>query len=273
MKKILTIQDFSCVGKCSLTVAIPLVSAFGIECCALPTALLSTHTQFENWTFTNLCGQIDPIKRAWEKENIKFGGIYTGYLGGIDIIENVKEIIKKFNDGGIVMVDPAMGDDGELYANFDMEYVSANKTLCAMADVITPNITEAAFMLGMDYKKEYGNEYLLEMCRKLRQNGAKNVVITGVRKAETQVGVFCLLQDGEVFEYYTEREQNDFHGTGDVFASVFYGGLSCGKPLKEAVKFACDYTKKSIAATLAEPNYSDYGVDFEKCIKDITNFA
>ena len=153
MKKILTIQDFSCVGKCSLTVAIPIISAFGIETCALPTALLSTHTQFKNWTFSNLCDQIDPITDAWEKENIIFDGICTGYLGGVDLIESVKGIIKRFvAKGGTVLIDPAMGDNGKLYAGFDMEYVKATKTLCAMADVITPNITEATFMLDMEYK-------------------------------------------------------------------------------------------------------------------------
>lgn len=273
MKKILTIQDFSCVGKCSLTVAMPIISAFGIETCALPTALLSTHTQFKNWTFRNLCDEIDPITTAWRNENIKFDGIYTGYLGGIDLIESVKEIIKEFNsDNGIVMIDPAMGDNGKLYAIFDMDYVKATKTLCAMADVITPNITEATFMLGMEYKEEYDKDYLLEICKKLHENGARDVVITGVKKSETQVGVFCLLGGKEIYEYYTEREVEDFHGTGDIYSSAVYGGLMNGKTLQEAVSFACDYTKHCIAVTLAEPNHSIYGVNFEQCTSDIVEF-
>ena len=273
MKKILTIQDFSCVGKCSLTVAMPIISAFGIECCALPTALLSTHTQFKNWTFANLCDEINPITTAWRNENIKFDGIYTGYLGAVDLIESVKGIITEFNSkDGIVMIDPAMGDNGKLYANFDMEYVKATKTLCAMADVITPNITEATFMLGMEYKEEYDKDYLLEICKKLHENGAKDVVITGVRKSDTQVGVFCLIGGKEIYEYYTEREVKDFHGTGDIYSSAVYGGLMNGKTLQEAVSFACDYTKHCIAVTLAEPNYSIYGVNFEQCTKDIVDF-
>ncbi len=273
MKKILTVQDFSCVGKCSLTVAIPIISAFGIEACALPTALLSTHTQFKNWTFANLCDEINPITNAWEKENIKFDGIYTGYLGAVDLIEQVKDIIKKFTlKDGIVMIDPAMADNGKLYANFDMDYVKATKTLCAMADVITPNITEATFMLGMEYKTEYDREYLTEICEKLHQNGAKDVVLTGVRKTENQVGVFCLLDGKEIYEYYIEREVKDFHGTGDIYSSAVYGALMKGKSLQESVKFACDYTKHCIAVTLAEPNYSIYGVNFEECTKDISDF-
>ena len=273
MKKILTIQDFSCVGKCSLTVAIPIISAFGIEACALPTALLSTHTQFKNWTFKNLCSEIDPITDAWEKENIIFDGICTGYLGGVDLIESVKGIIKDFNsENGIVMIDPAMGDNGKLYANFDMDYVKATKTLCAMADVITPNITEATFMLDMEYKDTYDKDYLLDICQKLHQNGARDVVITGVKKSDTQVGVFCLLNGTEIYEYYTEREIKDFHGTGDIYSSAVYGGLVNGKTLEESVKFACDYTKHCIAVTLADESHPFYGVNFEQCTGDITEF-
>lgn len=273
MKKILTIQDFSCVGKCSLTVAIPIISAFGIETCALPTALLSTHTQFEHWTFANLCEQINPITTAWKNESITFDGICTGYLGGVDLIESVKDIIKGFvKKDGIVMIDPAMGDNGKLYTGFDTEYVKATKTLCALADVITPNITEAAFMLEEDYKEEYDYDYLLNLCKQLHNNGARDVVLTGVRKTETQVGVFCLLGGSEVYEYYTKREPKDFHGTGDIYSSAVYGGLMNGKTLPEAVSFACDYTKHCIAVTLAEPDHSIYGVNFEQCTSDITEF-
>lgn len=274
MKKILTIQDFSCVGKCSLTVAIPIISAFGIEACALPTALLSTHTQFENWSFANLCPEIKPITTAWEKENIKFDGILTGYLGGIDLIESVKGIINRFVEkDGIVLIDPAMGDNGKLYSGFDMNYAKATKTLCAMADVITPNVTEATFMLGMEYKEDYDYDYLLGICKKLHQNGARDVVITGVGKGENTVGVFCLLNGTEVYEYYTTREGKDFHGTGDIYSSAVYGALMSGKTLKEAVRFACGFTGHCIAVTLADQNHSFYGVNFEQCIADITEFV
>ncbi len=274
MKKILTIQDFSCVGKCSLTAALPIISAFGIETCALPTALLSTHTQFKHWTFKNLCDQIPSITDAWKNEGILFDGICTGYLGAVDLIKEVKEIIKNFvKPEGIVMIDPAMGDNGQLYSGFDTEYVKASKNFCSIGDIITPNITEAAFMLEKEYKEKYDYDYLLNLCEKLHQNGARDVVITGVKKGDTQIGVFCLLNGDEVFEYYTEREPQDFHGTGDVFSSTVYGGLCCGKSLKEALTFACNYTKRCIELTLADKNHSFYSVNFEQCLCDITNFA
>lgn len=273
MKKILTIQDFSCVGKCSLTVAIPIISAFGIETCALPTALLSTHTQFKNWTFANLCDQIPSITDAWEKEKITFDGICTGYLGAVDLIEEVKGIIKKFvKKDGIVMIDPAMGDNGKLYSGFNMDYVKATKTLCALADIITPNITEASFMLEKEFKDGYNYDYLLSLCKELHQNGARDVVLTGVHKTPNTVGVFCLLDGKEVFEYYTEREPKDFHGTGDTYSSTVYGGLMNGKTLQEAVTFACNFTKHCIAVTLEDPSHPFYGVNFEQCINKITDF-
>ncbi len=273
MKKILTIQDFSCVGKCSLTVAIPIISAFGVEACALPTALLSTHTQFSNWTFKNLCSEINPITEAWKKENISFDGICTGYLGAVDLIDTVKDIVKSFiKKDGIVMIDPAMGDNGKLYKNFNMDYVKATKNFCALADVITPNITEASFMLDKEYRDDYNYDYLLDICKELNQNGAKNVILTGIKKNEHQIGAFCLLNGDEIFEYYTEREAKDFHGTGDIYSSTVYGALMNGKTMKEAVKFACDFTKHCISVTLKDPAHPFYAVNFEQCISDISDF-
>ena len=271
MKRILTVQDFSCVGKCSLTVALPIVSAFGLETCSLPTALLSTHTAFKHWSFANLCSQIPPITKAWRDENITFDGFYSGYLGGKDLIESVKNIIDEFCKSSLVLIDPAMGDNGKLYAGFDLEYAQATKTLCAKADIISPNITEACFMLGEEYKAEYDADYLHSLCARLYENGAKNIVITGVKK-QGKVGVYCLLGGKEVYEYYTDREKQDFHGTGDVYSSTLFGSLMRGKDIKESARFACDFTKNCIAKTLQEENHINYGVNFEYCISDICDF-
>lgn len=272
MKRILTVQDFSCVGKCSLTVAMPIVSAFAIETAAIPTAMLSNHTAFSGWTFKNLSDQIEPIANQWEKENIDFDGFYAGYLGSIEIIDSVKMLIDKFcKNGAPVLIDPAMGDNGKLYAGFDMNYVLATKDLCAKADVVTPNITEACFMLGMEYKNEYDKSYLNEICQKLKEVGSKNVIITGVVK-DGKIGAYCSLADGSIYEYYTDRERQDFHGTGDIYSSAVFGGIMCGKSICESARFACDFTKECIAVTLKEPNHVSYGVNFEQVLYKIYEF-
>lgn len=269
MKRILTIQDFSCVGKCSLTVALPILSGFGVETCALPTALLSNHTMFKTWSFDNLSRDIPDIVAAWEREKIDFDGVYTGYLGAKELIEQTKDIIRKFNRG-TVLIDPAMGDNGKLYPGFDDEYARANASLCALADVVTPNVTEASKILNKEYKDDYDYDYLLSLCVALNNLGAKNVVITGVRKDEN-IGVFCLI-DGKVFEYYTLKEKTDLHGTGDIFSSALYGGIMRGKSIKEAAVFACEYTKKAIQRTFLTDNPRTYGAAFEECYADIVEF-
>ena len=152
-KKILTIQDISCVGQCSLTVALPILSACGLEACILPSAVLSTHTAgFSGFTFRDLTDDMPAIQAHWQKENIKFKAIYTGYLGSIKQIGYVKNILETMGDDDCVrIVDPAMADNGKLYSIFDMDYVEAMKPLCGIADILVPNITEAAFLTGCEY--------------------------------------------------------------------------------------------------------------------------
>ena len=177
MKRILTIQDVSCLGKCSLTVALPLISAMGSEAVILPTALLSTHTMFSGFTCLDLSDQIVPIADHWAAEGVTFDCIYTGYLGTIEEIETVREVIRQFRkEDTLVFVDPAMGDNGKLYPAFDLAYAKANAGLCADADVIVPNITEASFMTDMPYKEGYDEAYIRETLQKLCALGAKTSV-------------------------------------------------------------------------------------------------
>ena len=171
MKRILTIQDISCLGKCSLTVALPLLSAMGVETVILPTAVLSTHTMFSGFTCKDLSDQLGPITEHWKKEDITFDAIYTGYLGTEEEIETVKEIIRTFRGPEtLVFVDPAMGDNGKLYPAFDEQYAKKNATLCAVADVIVPNLTEASFMTGLPYREEYEEDYVRRMLQALNRN-------------------------------------------------------------------------------------------------------
>lgn len=265
MKKILTIQDISCLGKCSITVALPLISAMGIETVILPTALLSTHTMFKDFTCKDLSDQILPIIEHWKKNDVKFDAIYTGYLGTEEEIDVVKKIFKEFKtEDTLIFVDPVMADNGKLYPAFDENYARKNASLCGAADVIVPNITEACFMTDTEYKTEYDEIYIKEILNKLVKLGCKTAVLTGVSLTSGKTGVMGYDSDrGEYFSYQNDLVDASYHGTGDIFASVTIGAIENGLTWHDAFKLAADYTADTIRATLKNPRKPWYGVDFE----------
>ena len=268
MKRIVTIQDISCVGKCSLTVALPIISAMGVEAAILPTAVLSTHTMFSNFTFKDLADQIEPIAAHWKKENIGFDAVYTGYLGSFEQIDLMKNFFDDFKtDSNLLFVDPAMADNGKLYPAFDEAFAKHMATLCAKADIIVPNITEACFMTGMEYKTEYDEAYAKELLVKLSELGAKISILTGVSFAEGKTGVMGYDKLTGEFSYYEhDKLPVSFHGTGDIFSSTCVGAMMNGMDWKEAVKVAADYTAECIRITLEDPSKPWYGVNFEQAI-------
>ena len=234
-KRILTIQDISCVGQCSLTVALPIISACGIETSVLPSAVLSTHTAgFTGFTFRDLTEDMPDICAHWKKEGITFDGIYTGYLGSAKQIEYVKDIIKKTAaDGCLAVIDPAMADNGKLYPGFDAAFVEEMKKLCADADYLLPNITEASFLTDMDFRTSYDEAYINELIEKLCALGAKNVILTGVSYKEGYTGV--VVHENGTSQYYEHKQiAGGIHGTGDIYASAFVGAKLRGKSAFEA---------------------------------------
>lgn len=265
-KRILTIQDISCVGQCSLTVALPIISATGVEAAILPSAVLSTHTAgFSGFTFHDLTDDMPSIRQHWEKENIKFDAVYTGYLGSIKQIGFVEDIMKSCNkEGAPRIVDPAMGDNGSLYSIFDMEYAKAMAGLCGKADIILPNITEACFMTDTEYKTEYDREYIDALLSKLAALGAKTVVLTGVGYREGVTGV-VVYENGNYNYYEHKKISKGCHGTGDVYASAFTGALMRGHDPFSAAKIAADFTVLCIENTQDDPNHW-YGVKFESML-------
>lgn len=263
--KILTIQDISCVGQCSLTVALPIISACGVETCILPSAVLSTHTAFKGFTFRDLTDDMPAICDHWQKENIKFDGIYTGYLGSIKQIDYVIDIIKKLNKKDAkAIIDPAMADNGKLYPLFDREYVNAMKSLCAHADYLIPNITEACFLTDTEFKTEYDRAYIDELIAKLTALGAKNVVLTGVSYQQGKTGV--VVYENGTYQYY-EHEQiaGGVHGTGDIYASCFVGAKMRGKTAYEAAVIAADFVLECIKESQKDPTHT-YGARFEPAL-------
>ena len=268
MKRILTIQDISCFGKCSLTVALPLLSAMGIETVILPTAVLSTHTLFKGFTCKDLSDQLTPITDHWKLEGITFDAIYTGYLDTEEEIDTVTRIIETFrNDRTLVFVDPAMGDNGKLYPAFDEHYAKKNAALCAVADIADPNITEAAFLTGLPYRENYPEDYIREMLYALADLGTKMPILTGVSLSEGKTGAMGYDTEKKTFFHYqNDRIPAAYHGTGDIFSSVLAGTFVLGIERTEALKIAADYTALSIAETLKNPGNPWYGVDFEETI-------
>lgn len=268
-KKILTIQDISCVGQCSLTVALPILSACGHETCILPSAVLSTHTAgFSGFTFRDLTDDIPAITAHWKKEGIAFDGIYTGYLGSTKQVAFVKEILETMGvEGAVRVVDPAFADNGKLYPIFDDVYVAAMRTLCPSADVLVPNITEACFLAGVEYKESYDEDYILGLLQAVSSLGCSTVVLTGVSYAPDKTGV-VVYEDGKLSYYEHKKIAKGCHGTGDVYASAFMGALMKGKTLEEAAKIAADYTVLCIEKTQGDPTHW-YGVKFETALADL----
>ena len=270
-KRVAAIHDISGFGKCSLTVALPIISAAKIETAVIPTAVLSTHTGgFSGYTFRDLTEDILPIAKHWKSENLKFNGIYTGYLGSKEQVSLVKETIKLLKDEGtLIVVDPVMGDHGRLYAGFKPDFPKEMLTLCEAAHIIVPNITEAAFMLGENYiEPPYSRDYIESLITRLGEHTGAQVVLTGVCFKKGEIGA-SVYKNGEIFHYLTEREDAIFHGTGDVFASALTAALLSSKNVFDAAKIAVDFTVLCIKRTLAENSDRRYGVNFEGCLLDL----
>ncbi len=268
-KKILTIQDISCVGQCSLTAALPILSACGMETCILPSAVLSTHSVgFDGYTFRDLTEDMPKIQAHWQKEGIAFDAIYTGYLGNTRQIAYIKEIFATMGKPGCVrFVDPVMADSGKLYPGLDEDYVSAMGELCSIADVILPNITEACLLTDTEYRETYDETYIKAMVTKLSKLGPKTVILTGVGYSTDKTGV-VVYENGLLHHYEHDRIETICHGTGDVFASSFVGAVMRGLPAVQAAAIAADFTFQSIVNTYEDKSHW-YGVRFETALKDL----
>ena len=268
MRRIVTVQDISCMGKCSLTVALPIISAMGVEAAIIPTAVLSTHTLFKNFTVKDLTDQIEPITAHWKSENFEFDAIYTGYLGSFEQIDLVTKMFEDFKtENTITIVDPAMADNGKLYPAFDEAFAKKMGSLCGVADIILPNLTEAAFMTGMEYKTEYDEAYIKEVLKALTGLGAKIAILTGVGFEKGKTGVMGYDSVNDEFWYFEQKKLPcSYHGTGDIFASTFTGALMNGFDWKGAVEVAAEYTAESIWLTMADGKKEWYGVNFEAAI-------
>lgn len=266
MKRIVTVQDLSCLGKCSLTVALPVLSAMGVETAVLPTAVLSAHTKFQNVTFHDLTDQIQPISAHWQQEGVTFDGIYTGYLGSPEQAELVCAFVDAFHrENTKVIVDPVMGDNGRLYTGISREMCEKMKLLCQKADIILPNITEACYLTGMEYREDYDSAYIDRLLQALSRLCKGVCILTGVSFQPGQIGVMGRAGAMEAF-HCTEKLPVSYHGTGDIFAAAFSGAVLRGRSWQQAAQIAADYTGQCIRLTMEDTREDKYGVHFERAL-------
>ena len=270
-KRVAAIHDISCFGRCSLTVALPILSAAGIETSVMPTAVLSTHTGgFEGFTFRDLTDDLMPIAAHWASLGLHFDAIYTGFLGSfeqIDIVSKVIDAIKSADT--LVMVDPVMADNGALYGLFPENFPMGMRVLCTKADVIVPNITEAALLTGQPYREgPYEPAYIEGLLARLGELGAGRVVLTGVYFDDKQLGA-AVYENGCVEYAMAKRIPGFYHGTGDVFGSALLSGLMAGQSSAQAAKIAADFTTDSIRRTYEAATDIRFGVNFEEGLADL----
>ena len=267
-KKVLTMQDISCYGQCSITVALPIISAWGYETAILPSAILSTHTSgFKNFTVHDLSNEIPKIINHWKTEGIKYDAFYVGYLGEISHVDLVIQIKNELlNKDGFFVLDPVMGDNGKLYPAFNDDYVKAIRKLIKEADIILPNLTEACFLTGIEYKEEYDESYIKNVIYKLLELGAKKIALTDIAYEKEMTGVVIYDENG--YQHFTHKRINkSYHGTGDVYASTFLGAYLSNNDLLKSTKIAAKFVVKAIENTLDDPNHN-YSVKFEPLLVD-----
>ena len=265
--RVAAIHDLSGYGRCSLTEAIPILSAMGIQCCPLPTAFLSTHTGgFRNFTFLDMTDEMPKISAHWKSLGLDFQAIYSGFLGSVRQISIVEDFLDAFRrPGTLVVVDPVMGDHGRLYQTYTPAMCAGMARLAERADVITPNLTEAALLLDTPYASlPQGEEGCREIVRRLSLDGRRSVALTGASVSPGLTGAMCFDREtGEIRALQTRRVDREFHGTGDVFASVLTGALLRSAGLFEAARQAVEFVRICGERTVAQDLPMREGVDFE----------
>lgn len=267
-KRILTVQDISCLGQCSLTVALPILSACGVETCIIPSAVLSNHTAFESFTFKDLSEEIPKICQKWQELKVKFSALYTGYLGKAEQVAFIKDLKETcLSEGAPLIVDPAMADRGRLYAGFDANYVESMKDLCAAADLILPNLTECCLLLDIPYREDFTEQELTAMVLALCEKYRCKAVLTGATCDSSKSGVAVC--EGSAVQFYLHKKHAaGCHGTGDAFASALTGALMQGKSLYDSACLAAEFTADCIEYTNQDSEHW-YGVKFEPLLGNL----
>lgn len=272
MKKIVSVQDISCFGQCSLTVALPILSAYGFETAILPSGILSTHTGgFTGFTYHDLTDEMPKIVDHWRQSNINYDAIYTGYIGDARQFELIKDMRNMLVNGGQLIVDPAMADHGKLYSALNEDIIQGMKSIVAISDLTLPNLTEACFLTDTPYKEDFSADEIDSLLVAIGNLGAKKVILTGVTDGSDKIGAaYYDSQTGEKQFYYATRQPKSYHGTGDVFSSVAIAAYMRNMPVSDILKEACEFVVKAIEYTMPYEDHV-YGVRFEAVLADKMN--
>lgn len=267
--RVAAINDISGSGRCSLTAAMPILGAFGVQCCALPTAILTNHTGYEKYSFDDYTDKMENFIDDWKAYDMDFKCIYTGFLGSDRQIDIAEKFFLEFKGKEAkVLVDPVMGDDGKIYSTYTDELCRKMKRLVQYADVVTPNVTEAAILSDAEYSGDnITTEQARNMAESIRSLGADNVIITGIKRDGNAIN-YILCADGE-YEYSSPMTPVYFSGTGDVFASLLCGFIATGRELNEGVAFATEFIRKAAAYSCEMGLTYLEGICFEKFLKEI----
>lgn len=270
IKRVAAINDLSGYGKCSLSVVIPLMSAFGIEVCPVPTAIFSTHTIFEHFKKIDLTPFLDDFVASWKYEGLKFDAIYSGYLIEKTQVFNVLQLYAD-NPHSLKIVDPVLGDNGRIYDPDCSDVYEYYPKLISLADYITPNLTEACFLTNTPYSEDYNDEFIFNICRKVKSFGVKNVILTGIVQNNC-IYNFCLEENNRTFKIKGEYFNYQIHGAGDLFSACLTSCLILGKSLTEAVNIASRFVSDAVEITLKQPGFEDRGVSFEPLLCDTKSY-
>ena len=270
LKKVAAINDLSGIGKCSLSVAIPILSALKVQCCPFPTAILSSQTGFSEYTFLDLTNEMEKYSNIWKKLNLNIDTIYSGFLGSSSQIDIVRNFIKS-NPHAFVIVDPVLGDNGELYPIFNNDTCTKMKDLVIHSNLITPNITEACLLLNKDYKDNFSEEEVITIAKKLSELGPSKVIITGIVRDNMIYNLSYDKEEDKAFTYGLEYNKCSYSGTGDIFVSIICGLITNNYDLEFAVKTASDFIYKCVSYTSKYEDDRNQGVMFEMFLNDLTS--
>lgn len=277
MKRIAVIGDISGFGRCSLTASIPVISSLGIECCPFPTAVLSAQTGYSSYHFIDLTNEFTAYENEWEKLGYRFDGILTGYIASPLQADLIDGFIKKFKtENTVLLVDPVMADDGEIYGTYSNELCVKLCKIAEKADIITPNLTELCILTGADYSdltsKENDGDYLdliREEAEKMLSKTLKSVIVTGVRYKSNIYNLVC--EKNGYSQVKSKIFGGSYSGTGDLFASVICAKAVLGVPLKTAAETASKFLEKSVQSTFYEGTDRNDGINFQEYLEVLKN--